>query len=80
MKVYVLLVESTVDFSDDREIKVFANYKDAKSEFNEEVERAKKDAGDDWIENVSIDVFSTYEDGDYLNNHISVSILERNIK
>lgn len=80
MKVYVLVVESTMDYSTDLEIEVFANRKDAHEAFNEEVAKAIADAGDDWeIEDLDMS-FSIYEDGYYARNHISVSILERNIK
>lgn len=79
MKVYVLVVESTVDYSTDREVKVFEYYRDAKEAFHEEVETARQDAGYDWIEDESMNSFSTYEDGYYPMNHIDVLILEKEV-
>ena len=79
MKVYVVSVSSNVYGAWDFDLKVFANYKDAKLEFNKEVERAKQDAGNDWIEDVSDDVFATYLDGEYDANHIDVLILEKEV-
>ena len=79
MKVYIVSVSSNVDWSWNYDLKVFANYKDAKLEFDGEVERAKKDAGEDWVEDVSDGVFATYVDGEYDANHIDVLILEREV-
>lgn len=79
MKVYILIVESTIDYSTDREIKVFANYKDAEKVFKDEVEIAILDAREDWTTEESNMSFSTYEDGDYLNNHINVIVLEKEV-
>lgn len=80
MKVYVLIVESTFVYITDREVKVFANYKDAKEVFNKEVQEAIADAGDDWEIEESHMSFSIYEDGYYAVNHIDVLILEKEVK
>lgn len=79
MKVYVLIVESVVDYTTDREIKVFANHKDVEEAFKEEVERAISVVPEDWVIEQYDMSFSTYEDGDYLNNHINVSVLEQDV-
>lgn len=79
MKVYVLIIESTVDYSTDREIKVFANHKDAEKVFKDEVEIAILDAREYWITEKDDMAFSTYDDGDYLNNHINVIVLEKEV-
>lgn len=80
MKVYVLIVESIFDYITDREVKVFANYKDAKEVFKEEVDRAISDAHEDWqIESFDMS-FSIYDDGYYAMNHIDVLILEKEVK
>jgi len=79
MKVYVVSVSSNVYGSWDFDLKVFANYKDAKLEFDEEVKRSKRYAGEDWVEDVSDDVYATYVDGEYDANHIDVLILEKEV-
>ena len=79
MKVYVLIVDSTDYYSTDKAVRVFANHKDAEEVFNEEVKRAIADARTYWVTEESDMSFSTYEDGDYLNNHINVSVLEKEV-
>lgn len=79
MKIYVLIVESAVDYITDREVKVFANYKDAEEVFKEEVEAAIIDADEDWVIEESDMAFSIYDDGYYAMNHIDVMILEKEL-
>jgi|LSQX01.1.fsa_nt_gb hypothetical protein len=80
MKVYVLIVESTLSYETNREIKVFKNQKDAEEAFNKEVEAAIMDAGEDWeIEKDNMS-FSIYEDGYYLINNITISVSEKEVK
>lgn len=79
MKVYVLVVENVFDYDNYREVKVFAHYRDAKEAFEKEVEVSRQNVGYDWLENVSNDNFSTYEDGYYAMNHIEISLLEQEV-
>jgi hypothetical protein len=79
MKVYVLIVESTIDYNTEQEIKVFANHKDAEDAFSEEVLMATVEAGDDWEIEESSMSFSIYEDGYYARNHIDVDVLEKEV-
>ena len=79
MKVYILIVEGTIDYDTNREIKVFKNQKDAEEVFNKEVEAAIIDADEDWEIEESDMLFSIYEDGYYARNHIDVLILEKEV-
>lgn len=79
MKLYVLIVDSVIDYSTEREVKVFANQKDAEEAFKDEVILAIADAGEDWETEESIMTFSIYEDGYYVMNHINVVVLEKEL-
>ncbi len=79
-KVYLVVVDSATDYHNDFSVVAFKNYKDAKVNFDEEVEAAKADRGEDWIEDVSIDMYSTYDEGYYARDHIDVSLLERAVQ
>lgn len=79
MKVYVLIVEGTIDYNTAQEIKVFANHKDAEDAFSEEVLLATVEAGEDWEIEESSMSFSTYESGYYASNHIDVVVLEKEV-
>lgn len=79
MKVYVLLVEGTIDYDTTQDIKVFANHKDAEESYDEEVVLATIDAGEDWVIEESSMYFSIYEDGYYARNHIDVAVLEKEV-
>ena len=79
-KVYLVVVDSATGYQKDFSVVAFKNYKDAKVNFDEEVEAAKADRDFDWIEDVSIDMYSTYEDGYYARDHIDVSLLERAVQ
>lgn len=76
-KVYLVVTDSAIDYQNVFSVVAFKNYKDAKAYFDEEVEAAKVDRDEDWIEDVSIDMYSTYEEGYYAKDHIDVSLLER---
>lgn len=79
MKVYVLIVESVIDYNTWQEIKVFANHKDAEEAYDEEVVLATIDADEDWEIEESSMSFSIYEDGYYTRNHIDVVVLEKEV-
>ena len=79
MKVYVLIVDSIIDYIVKRDVKVFTNQKDAEEAFNEGVMLAIAHAGEDWEVEESDMSFSIYEDGYYLVNHIDVILLENEI-
>ena len=75
-KVYLVVVDSATDYHNDFSVVAFKNYKDAKVNFDMEVRAAKDDRDGDWIEDVSIDMYSTYDEGYYVRDHIDVSLLE----
>lgn len=79
-KVYLVVVDSATDYHNDFSVVAFKNYKDAKVNFDMEVRAAKDDRDEDWIEDVSIDMYSTYEEGYYSSDHIDVSLLERAVQ
>lgn len=79
-KVYLVVVDSATDYHNDFSVVAFKNYKDAKVNFDMEVRAAKDDRDEDWIEDVSIDMYSTYDDGYYTSDHIDVSLLERAVQ
>ena len=79
-KVYLVVVDSVTDYHNDFSVVAFKNYKDAKVNFDMEVRAAKDDRDEDWIEDVSIDMYSTYDDGYYSKDHIDVSLLERAVQ
>ena len=79
-KVYLVVVDSATDYQKDFSVVAFKNYKDAKVNFDEEVEAAKVDRYEDWIEDVSNDMYSTYDEGYYARDHIDVSLLEKAVQ
>lgn len=79
-KVYLVVVDSATDCHNDFSVVAFKNYKDAKVNFDMEVRAAKDDRDEDWIEDVSIDMYSTYDKGYYQSDHIDVSLLERAVQ
>lgn len=79
-KVYLVVVDSATDYHNDFSVVAFKNYKDAKVNFDMEVQAAKDDRDEDWIEDVSIDMYSTYDDGYYAKDRINVSLLERAVQ
>ena len=79
MTVYLVIDESNVNDSTEINVKVFANYKDAKKALDKEIVRAREDAGDDWIEDYDVDSYVTYLEGEYSINHISVMMLEKEV-
>jgi len=76
-KVYLVVVDSATDFEKDFSVVAFKNYKDAKVHFDMEVEAAKIDRDIDWVEETTINEYTTYEEGYYIQNHIDVYLLER---
>ena len=80
MKVYIVSVEAVTDFEPDGSIKVFASRKDAEENFELEVRAAIIDAGESWEVESGDDYYVTYDDGYYAENHISVRLLEEEVR
>lgn len=83
MKVYVFLSEWTIDSTDESTIEVYETEEQAKERLNAERKNAEEYFGewdDDDIEReTEINEFSIWVSGCYSENHINVSVIEREV-
>lgn len=77
--VYVVIVENYLE-THEIDAEVFATYEDAKKFYDEKVEWYKndiKDVADEYVLNDFEDSFEGYHEGDYPNDHLTITLLTR---
>ena len=81
-KVYLLIDEGCYDYEGGTDVRVYADYENAKQDFDDS--RAQLIA--EWIDDGSWviecdkeDFFSVCEDGDYTRSHATLSIVEKEV-
>lgn len=80
-KVYVVLMEHVSDFERvDFELKIFKEKESAKDYFKAFVGKIKEDYDIlDFVIEEDENSFSAYEDGRYIENHIDIELIEKEI-
>lgn len=81
MKVYIIVTENCFNGSNQIDTEVFAEYEKAKKAFDFYVKREKREADSlEYETDESENYFSSWEDGYYSMNHVSIELREEEVK